>query len=64
MRQLTIVNLIDIKNVSINDGDEGIKGIYIELPFDSFILFTERAFEDVIVQVDKIRQKKNEQDTS
>lgn len=59
MRDFTIVNLIDIKNVSINKQE--IPGIYIELPNDRFILFTEKAFEDVITQVKKIRDKQNEQ---
>lgn len=63
MRDLTIVNLIDIKRVFVNDNDEGLKGIFIELPNDRFIMFDNKAFEDVITQVNKIRQKQNEQDS-
>lgn len=63
MRHLTIINLIDIKNVSINNTKEGIPGIYIELPNDRFIMFTEKAFEDVITQINKLREKQNEQGT-
>ena len=65
MKDLKVISLIDIKRVIVNEKDTTmLKGIFIELPHDRFIMFEPKAFEDIITQVDKIRQKQNEQDTS